>query len=278
MTNLRLYRTICFGVFSILTLSLRASPKKSISTTQPLNISVFLDLSDRLDNKNLQHSQIDRDLAIVDYIAEKFVEDCQTNGKIINSKSHFQVFAYPTPNSSDIAMLINGLNIDMGKISIKEKRNELKNMRSRINSNLKQIYSDVISQKNWVGCDIWGFFSYKDVDIQCIRDGYRNILIILTDGYLYHQGNKQQQGNAYSYILSKTLANPKSSLIVKRDGLENIEVLMLEVNPTQQNQRERLVKVISDWFTQMGIKHYDIGVTQQPAFTKNTIDKFFITN
>lgn len=275
MKTNRLHKIISIFITFCFALSLNAAPKKQNNKAQPLNISVFIDLSDRLDNNNLKHSQVERDLDIVDYLADIFIKDCQTNGKIVNSKNHFQVLVYPAPTDSKISALADNLEVDLSVASIKEKRQLLIGMSSLIKDNLKQIYNDVISRQQWLGCDIWGFFSYKDVDVQCVRKGYRNILVILTDGYIYHQDNKQQKGNAYSYILSKTLTNQNSSLIVDRDGLDDLEVLVLEVNPTNPKQRTQIEKIIRDWLGAMGIKHFDIGVTDIFSRTQKRIDNFF---
>lgn len=243
----------------------------------PLNISVFIDLSDRL-IRNQTPSQTQRDLEIIDQLSDIFIDDCRTNGGIIGSNNHFQVFFYPTPDNTQISTLSKGLNIDMKKLDIKQKKVELKNMKEQFNKNLSQIYEDAVSAKQWVGCDIWGFFSNKDVDVQCVRKGYRNILVILTDGYLYHVQNKQKIGDAYSYILPQTLSNQNSSLIAKRDGLDDLEVLMLEVNPYTPTQREPMINILEQWFEEMGVKKFAVAVTDLPDRTANFIEVFLENN
>lgn len=238
----------------------------------PLNISVYLDLSDRL-TRDLTPTQAERDTAIVNHLVDIFIEDC-INDKIINSSNHFQIFFYPSPNNSQIAQLARGLNLDMSKCDIKNKKKELMEMKQRFQNNLSQIYSDALDQQKWVGSDIWGFFSNKEVDKLCIRKGYRNILVILTDGYLYHTNNKVKDGNAYSYILPQTLAADNSSLIVKRDNLSNLEVLMLEVNPYAPTQHDKLISVLEDWFKSMGVEKFVVSETALPVNTEIYIDSF----
>lgn len=84
----------------------------------PLNVSVFIDLSDRL-IRDLTPSQAERDLEIIDKLCDIFIEDCRTNGRIIGSNNHFQVFFYPTPDNTQISTLSKGLNIDMKKLDVK---------------------------------------------------------------------------------------------------------------------------------------------------------------
>ena len=246
---------------------------ESAKTVLPLNISVYLDLSDRL-TRNLTPSQMGRDTAIINHLVDIFIEDCRTNGKIINSVNHFQVFFYPAPNSSQIAQLAKGLNVDMNKLQLKQKKMELMEMKEQFQANLVQIYEDTMDQQDWVGCDIWGFFSNKEVDKLCIRESYRNILVILTDGYLYHAQNKIQEGNAYSYVLPQTLANPDSSLIIKRKDLSNLEVLILEVNPYDPKQRNQLVSTLENWLNGMGVTKYLVNETNLPINTETYIDSF----
>lgn len=244
----------------------------SIPEKLPLNISVYLDLSDRL-TRELTPSQADRDTAIVNHLVDIFIDDC-IKDKIINSSNHFQIFFYPSPNNSQIAQLARGLNLDMSKCDIKNKKKELMEMKQRFQNNLSQIYSDALEEQKFVGSDIWGFFSNKEVDKLCIRKGYRNILVILTDGYLYHTDNKVQDGNAYSYILPQTLAIDNSSLIVKRNNLSNLEVLMLEVNPYSPAQHDKLMSVLEDWFKNMGVEKFIVSETALPVNTEVYIDSF----
>ncbi|WP_300505751.1 hypothetical protein [uncultured Duncaniella sp.] len=239
----------------------------------PLNISVYLDLSDRL-TRELSPSQMERDTAIINHLVDLFINDCITRGKIINSKNHFQIFFYPTPNISEVAQLAKGLNVDLAKTELKQKKVELMEMKTNFQKNLTQIYDETIAQKRWVGSDIWGFFSNGIVDKLCIRKGYRNILVILTDGYLYHEDNKVVDGKAYSYVLPQTLSIEGSSLILKHKGLTDLEVLMLEVNPYTPKQHDALISVLENWFKGMEIEKFVVSETALPVNTEVYIDSF----
>lgn len=239
----------------------------------PLNVSIYLDLSDRL-TRDLTPTQMERDTAIINHLIDVFIKDCVNNGKIINSQNHFQVFFYPTPKTSEIAQLARGLNVDLSKCELKQKKVELMDMKNRFQTNLAQIYNDAINEQKWVGSDIWGFFNNKEVDKLCIRNGYRNILVILTDGYLYHADNKIKDGNSFSYVLPKTLEIPESSLIAKRDGLSDLEILMLEVNPYTPKQHDALITVLENWFRKMGVGKFVVSETALPVTTEIYIDSF----
>lgn len=240
---------------------------------EPLNISVYLDLSDRL-TRELTPSQAERDTAIINHLIDIFVNDAVTNGKIANSMNHFQIFFYPAPKNSEIATLAKGLNVDLSKADVKNKKKILSDMKSQFEKSLSVIYSDAISASSWDGSDVWGFFSTKKVDDMCIRPDYRNILVILTDGYLYDANNKINEGSAYSYILPQTLSIPESSVIVKRDGLEDLEVLMLEINPYDPKQQTALTDKLQNWFSGMGVSKFVVADTDLPVNIEHTIDSF----
>ncbi len=250
-----------------------AAEAKTESAPLPLNISVYLDLSDRL-TRELTPSQMERDTAIINHLVDLFIKDCINNGKILNNNNHFQIFFYPAPNSSEIAQLAKGLNVDLSKTELKNKKLELMEMKTRFQTNLTQIYTDAVNEHKWVGSDIWGFFSNKEVDKLCIREGYRNILVILTDGYLFHANNKIKEGTAYSYVLPQTLEIPDASLIVRRKGLSQLEVLMLEVNPYNPKQRDALIATIETWFKEMEVGKFVVSETALPVNTEVYIDSF----
>lgn len=243
------------------------------SAKMPLNISVYLDLSDRL-IQELTPSQAERDTSIIMYLAKK-VQDIAVEHKIVGSKEHLKVFFYPAPNDSKVNLCAQQLDMDLAKIKIpKEKKQLLLSFQQDFRESLAQIYASALNAGNWAGSDIWGFFN-KPVENYCIREDNRNVLVILTDGYVYHNANKQQDGNAYTYILPQTLADPNSSLMVGRKGLENLEVLILEINPKDPKQEPKMESVLLDWLHAMGVKKAYVGATDIPANTRAIIDGFF---
>lgn len=185
----------------------------TVNSNKPLNISIYLDLSDRL-VKNMTPSQKDKDIQIVNYMAE-ILKNHSVAQKILPSRDRIKVFFYPAPNDSKISLLSNDLEMDLSKAQPAEKKKILTDFQSKFTTSLTRIYDATLQAKNWIGSDIWGFFK-KQVDTYCVRKGSRNILVILTDGYIFHAQNKVKQGNNYSYILPQTLSNPNSGLIVSR--------------------------------------------------------------
>lgn len=242
------------------------------NAVKPLNLSVFIDLSDRV-VRNQVPSQMERDTAIINLLVDRFIVGC-VNQKIVPAQDRMRVIFYPTPSNGAIVNWAANLEVDMSTLQPAQKREELLSMKKRFNESLGNIYDHVLSTQDWVGCDIWDFFSSKKVDVQCIKQGYRNVLVILTDGYLFYALNKVTEGNAYSYVLPQTLKVANSSLIVKRNGLEELEVLMLEVNPYSPAQKDRLMTVLETWFTQMGVSKLSVVETDIISNVRPYVEAF----
>lgn len=243
-----------------------------------LNISVFLDLSDRLVKPDMTPCQMYRDTAIVNFIVDYFKKET-LGPTILKSKNKLKVFCYPSPKDSEIAILMQGLSVDIGEKQGVARRQVLEEMGPVFQQNLSQIYNKTLDENNWPGCDIWDFFSSKKVDQLCVQPNSRNIIVILTDGYIYHDDSKFIEGHAYSYIVPKTLKDKQSSLIDRRNGeLEGkgIEVLLLEVNPSQKVHRDQMVKILEDWFTSMGVERVMISETDADMVNTKTIIKSFL--
>ncbi|MBD5202431.1 MAG: hypothetical protein HDR83_03470 [Bacteroides sp.] len=252
--------------------SVTATPHKINKDNLPINLSVFIDLSDRIVRPN--PTQVELDTAIVNQLIDFFIENSFKGGKLLSCKNKFNVFFYPAPTDASVTTLAKGLNIDLSILQGAQKKERLAEMKETFDNNLAQIYSLAIKNKKFIGCDIWGFFTDKKVDNLCMSPGYRNILVILTDGYLYHIHNKKQDGNAYSYLNPQNLMLPGTSLIVGRDGLEDLEVLMLEVNPSQISQLHTMEDIIETWMKGMGVEHYMVAGTDLPSNTAKYISNF----
>ena len=246
---------------------------------QALNISVYLDLSDRL-IRELTPTQTYRDTSIINYLVKCFIN--RNIGPALLKKENqdkMKVLFYPTPNDSEISILAQGLSVDMEAMKVAERGDAIDNMQEIFQRNLGQIYEETLNNNNWVGCDIWDFFSSKKVDNLCVKAGARNIIVILTDGYIFAEDHKIKEGNAYSYILPQTLSVDGSSLIDRRNGDlagKGIEVLMLEINPYQPAHRDKMTSILENWFHAMGIEKFVIAETDANLTNTQTIIKNFL--
>ncbi|MCH5245798.1 MAG: hypothetical protein J1E84_04990 [Muribaculaceae bacterium] len=269
---LNLLIVICLFIYWIIKSNGNAgngeSENKNQSNSEILNLSVIIDLSDRLTRDNVTPSQVYNDTAIVNYFVDYFIKFSKGQKNKNKCKNKFQILFYPTPKDQNINKLSRDLSVDLAKI--KDKQSELNNMKTKIGQTLDVIYSKTMEDKKWEGSDIWDFFSNKQVDKLCIRQNCRNIVAILTDGYLYHVNHKIKEDNAYSYVLPQTLASG-GSLISRRNDLGNVEVIMLEVNPYSPNERDPLIKVLKDWFMEMGLDENSISINETDVENRTEI-------
>jgi hypothetical protein len=261
--------------------------------SQQLNITILCDLSDRIDIKKYpdKPEHFERDLAIVNELTNYFAKDMESKGAYF-AKGKIKVVFSPEPQDPNINIWAEKLNIDLSKMDPKQKKEVHDNISTTFADNLGKIYDSALTTNKWLGSDIWRFFK-NDVKDYCISNNpeYRNILIILTDGYIYHQDSKDRNGNRFAYVLPELfdrfkLRNSSNwkqeidkqdfGLISTRSDLENLEVLVLEVTPSPNNRNdEDIIKaVLSKWFEEMKIKRFAIFNSDLPEYTKQRINDF----
>ena len=258
-----------------------------------LNITILLDLSDRISPETSpaipEHYQ--RDTAIIKTFADLFIRDMAKRGTFM-SKGKLKVIFSPQPQDPNINILATKLNVDLSKMDNKQKKEIYDNISKSFPGDAFQIYSSTLKTNKWIGSDIWRFFKNDVKDFSIDRDtNYRNILVLLTDGYIYHENSMDNVGNRYAYILPENLKksnlrnNPNwetvidqqdFGMITKRNDLQNLEVMVLEVtpSPTNVNDEDIIKKVLTKWFNEMKVKRFAIYKSELPEYTKQRISDF----
>lgn len=242
-----------------------------------LNISILLDLSDRI-SLTKSPGAYKNDLGHISSIADAFVTHVRSK-KIIMMNDQMQIYFEPTPSDSKINDVAQKLRIQLTKNnstkqfieSIKPKYNKLSN----------ELYNLALQNKQFIGSDIWGFVTTKSGNY-CIKDQSRNILIILTDGYMFHQNKKNIVGHKSTYItpaLIKEFGLNKNDyenkfrtggygFITKNKGqLAKLNILVVGIAPSKSNPYdEELINLYwSSWFKEMGIKNFKIISSDLPS-------------
>ena len=278
----------------------------SISANNPqddrqLNISIFLDLSDRI-NPERTHSpsreplypqQWKRDIYAVRVITEIFREDIRS--RPLTARNQIRVLFHPIPPNSAINDIAENLRVESRRMSAVERRNEnervFRTLTPLFINNLTKIYTQTIQTNQWIGSDIWRFFQ-NDVKNQSVAndDNYRNILVILTDGYIFHRQSMYSIQNRHSYLLQRNIGryrtldyrerirNDDFGLIATRNDLHNLEVLVLGISAENSNHRidENILRfVLGNWFREMNVARYEISNTDLPVRTETIIRNFF---
>lgn len=269
------------------------APQNKEAGKQQLNLTILLDLSDRIDPKTSpdkpEHYQ--KDIALINYFSGYFVKEMEKKGTYM-AKGKMKIIFSPKPQDPNINIAAEKLNVDLSKMATKQKKEVHDNFKQTVNENISRIYETTLKEKNWIGSDVWRFFKNDVKDYAIDRNPeYRNVLVVLTDGYIYHKDSKDKNGNRYAYMLPalfqqyKLRNNPNWSsamdkqnfgLIATRNDLNNLEVLVLEVtpSPSYKNDEDIIKKVLSKWFDEMKVKRKAIFNSDLPEYTKQRINDF----
>lgn len=264
---------------------------KTINKNQQLNISILLDLSDRIDPQKYPEKpeHFERDIANIKSLTDYFVKDMEKRGAYM-AKGRIKVIFSPKPQDPNVDLIAQKLDIDLSILDPKQKKEIHDNLTTTFSDNLASIYKAIIKEKKWIGSDIWRFFK-NDVKDFCIAkdSNYRNILIILTDGYIYHKDSKDKNSNRFAYILPENISQFRSNpnwekeiekkdfgLISKRTDLEDLEILVLEISPspTCKNDEDIIKVVLNKWFKEMRVKKVGLYNSELPELTKSRINNF----
>jgi len=274
----------------------QAKQSTSLGATQAnkqLNLTILLDLSDRIDPKKFPENpeHYARDSALINYFTDYFLQQLKAKGTYL-SKGKMRVIFHPTPEDANINTEASKLNIDLSKMNSKDKKTIFDSLKNTVSKSIGYIYNTAITKAVWPGSDIWRFFKNDIRDIAIDTDSsYRNLLIIFTDGYIYHADSKIKEGNRYSYITPELFDTYKLrndnqwvnkidkldfGLITKRTDLSNLEVLVLEITPTpkHKNDEDIIGKVLDKWFREMQVKRWKVFNSDLPQTTKQKLEPF----
>ena len=224
---------------------------------------MLLDLSDRIEKKNTAQ----KDSAYLSTLAKAFVN--HVKGKqLILLEDRIQLFFNPAPDDTKINRIAEKLKIQFTKDTHKEDLDRTISLYSEQPSQLYDLaQKDAQVNKKYPGSDIWGFFKYHLKDY-CIDTCHRNILVILTDGFMYHENTIMKKENRTSYITSKSLkkmklnrADWKEKIKERKLGFlpiekefKDVEVLVIGIADYDKSTpyaRDILEKYWSDWFESM---------------------------
>jgi hypothetical protein len=291
-------KTFAISLLLVALFSCKQEPDKvndTITSKNPAsenyNISILLDLSDRIStekNPNPTMEYYQRDIGYIKSVSEAFTQHLKSK-RIRQIDDKMQLFFNPEPKDPDINSISQKL-----KISI-DKNNASKGLLNSINteytSQTSKIYESAIKDNNFVGSDIWSFFDTKVKD-QCIENDYRNILVILTDGYMFYDNTIMKEENRTSYITAewirknglntkdweKKIQDQDFGFIKTGNDLADLEVLVLGINPNRNNPyEEKVIKAYwTKWFTEMKIKHFEIKNADLPSNTDKIIKDFIL--
>lgn len=263
---------------------------KSISN-QHLNISFLLDLSDRINPTkypNVSMEFYERDIAYIKSVSEAF--DMHLRKKRVRQMNDkIQLYFDPEPLNKNINNISSELRYHITKDNVS--LDLLDNIKKRYATKPLEVYNFAINDNKYIGSDTWRFFKTKVKDY-CIEDEYRNILIILTDGYIYHKNTRLKEGNLTSYLTPQDIRKFKLNsskwkekmerenfgFIPVTDNLGALEVLVLGIHPDTKNPYEEdvITEYWSNWLTTMKVKRYQIKNAGLPSNMDKIIKDFIL--
>lgn len=261
------------------------SPSKKTN----LNISILLDLSDRISPEKYANPSMEfykRDLGYIESIVKGFEKHLESK-PIRQDDDQIQVYFEPEPLNPEINNLAKRLKLSFTRDNTS--KNAIEKLSSQYISVSTEIYNLAIKDKKYVGSDIWGFFKNKVPDY-CIKPKHRNILFILTDGYMFHQDSKFMEGSKSSFLTPKLVNALKLNTsnfknLIKTNGygyvkandyLDNLEVFVLGINPAKGNPFEGdvIYEYWANWFKEMKVKNAVIKQTDLPSNIDNLIQNY----
>jgi len=261
------------------------------SVSENYNISILIDLSDRISLKKNPNSTMEiyqRDLGYIKSVSEAFTQHLKLK-RMRQIDDKMQLFFNPEPENSEINSISKDLRIEVDKDNASKKL--LNSINDTYSSKTASIYESAIKDDKYIGSDIWNFFDSKVQD-QCIDKGYRNILVILTDGYIFYDGTQIKNGNLSSYLTPQLIKqnglntnNWQKKFDTENFGfinidtdLSNLEVLVLGINPSKNNPfEEKVIKAYwSKWLSEMNIKHFEIKNADLPSNMDKIIKDFIL--
>lgn len=263
--------------------------KKDNKKNENLNISIFLDLSDRIDPIKYANPSMEffkRDLGYIESIGKGF-ENHLRSKPIRQVNDQIQVYFEPEPLNVRINNLSQKLKLAFTKDNTSNA--SIQNVSPQYISTSNEIYKLAINDKKYIGSDIWGFFKNK-INDYCIKPDHRNILFILTDGYMFYQSSKFMVGNKSSYLTPEMIRSLRLNtpdyknqmqkkglgFVKANDNLNNLEVVVLGINPAKGNPFEGDVinEYWNEWFKEMKVKGSIIKLADLPANIDPVIQKY----
>lgn len=231
---------------------------------KPKNYVVLLDLSDRLINNP---SQTDIDTSAIRAVFEKF-EAVVRMHLVVKSKDKFSIRIIPQKSSKlPINDFENSLTIDLGSYNAAQKLIKLNEFRDKLGAPIKMLYQQAYlgnKSSDYFGVDIWQYF--KEQINTDIKDGYKNDIIVLTDGYFDFEDKSRGLINENESTATTHLMNKLRSSNWKKIAEENnIGIIPVTLKPDVQfiiagiqsksddlMEASKLIYLWKKWLTQSG--------------------------
>lgn len=260
-----------------------------------LNITLLLDLSDRISAAK-NPGQAARDTSAIMEVVKTLKKYVASKGTFY-SKDRIKVVFYPNSYNNTIQNIAAALNIDFGELSPEQKRKRYESIDSLYAVNLASLYDIASNAQTFNGSDLFNYFKHR-AEEDCISNdpAFINLLVIISDGYMYYKNSLYSTGNRFSYIAPEashvkmfrkdyywqnSFDEGDYGFINAGCDLKKLKILALEFAPWGNNviDFDIMTRYWGKWFGEMNIKpgNFKILKTDMPALNKPVISGFIKT-
>lgn len=266
------------------------SKQVSAAHHKNLNVTILLDLSDRISIKK-NPDQHKKDIKFINNVLDAFKSYLSQKG-VVESEDKIKLIFYPLSMDELYQDIADSLNIEFGKYDFGYRKIIYENISSIYNRQLHKLYSVASYSKVYTGSDLFNYFKHRVVDDCILPDSsYINLLIILTDGYIYDKNSVYQQDNKFSYLIPEAphvrifrkLNNWEEhyeknnyGLIPLNNDLSAVSILVGEVHPVEYSPKDFdiLKKYWSEWLEKQKVRNYKIIKSDINTLNRDIIFNF----
>lgn len=262
----------------------------NIAASEPLNIVIVLDTSDRISDEK-HPGQIERDKEIIEEIATEFEKVTKRHILASEKLQYHDQLAIAIPNQPSVPPVPRQI---MKDLTIADKNQGSHRSLAGINTdveNRKQVFLNTLDtlyefvrQHKHTGSDIWEWFKYEAESY--FSESHQNIVICISDGYLNFDNIIEDLRIPGTYMQVKKLRDDPQwqQKIQSGEGLltigqdfsrYNIDFLMSEIqlqtdenNVPYQKDFQIITRYWEVWLKEMKIKSTNFGKIGHPIGQK----------
>ena len=262
----------------------------NIAASEPLNIVIVLDTSDRISDEK-HPGQIERDKEIIEEIATEFEKVTKRHILASEKLQYHDQLAIAIPNQPSIPPVPRQI---MKDLTIADKDQGSHRSLAGINTdveNRKQVFLNTLDtlyefvrQHRHTGSDIWEWFKYEAESY--FSENHQNIVICISDGYLNFDNIIEDMRIPRTYMQVKKLRDDpqwqqkiqggEGLLTIGQDfSRYNIDFLMSEIqlqtdenNVPYQKDFQIITLYWEVWLKEMKIKSTNFGKVGHPIGQK----------
>ncbi|WP_300435983.1 hypothetical protein [Christiangramia sp.] len=262
-------KIIVISFLSVLTfgLSISKAYAEANSNSKPVNYTIVLDLSDRV----LNDDQLQKDFNLIRKLFQEF-ETKARRGLILTSKDRFAVKIIPQKGSPlDIASFEDKLQLNLDEVPVQNKNKKMEEFVTSFEKVLDRLEKQSLIGKDsndFFGVDIWAYLN--DNADSFSKSGYRNLVLIATDGYFdfENRSHVMRTGNRYTstqFMAELTDYDWKEKAEAKDYGLipiklkADIEWVISGISSKDDQdilQNKKIIYIWEKWLRESGANKY----------------------